>query len=62
MSLFQQANITLSAKHSSDRVLNYASAAVANGLLLLEYKDAIHKGDGKRILRVWKALLHVHYT
>ena len=39
------------------------------GLLLLEFKDAIREGDGRRILRCWKAMLlyffkakHINYT
>ena len=40
-----------------DGVLNYASAVLNDGLLLLEFKDAIREGDGIRILRCWKVLL-----
>lgn len=40
-----------------DGVLNYASAVLNDGLLLLEFKDAIREGDGKRILRCWKAMI-----
>ena len=39
-----------------DGVLNYASAVLYDGLLLLEFKDTI-RGDGIRILRCWKVLL-----
>jgi len=35
----------------------YASAVLNDGLLLLEFKDAIREGDGPRILRCYKALL-----
>ena len=40
-----------------DGVLNYATAVLNDGLLLLEFKDAIREGDGIRILRCWKVLL-----
>lgn len=46
-----------------DGVYNYASAVLNDGLLLLEFKDAIREGDGIRILRVWKVLsLYFHYA
>ena len=38
-------------KAAPDGVFNYASAVLNDGLLLLEYKDAIREGDGERILR-----------
>ena len=44
-------------KISPDGVHNYASAVLNDGLLLLEFKDAVREGDGERILRVWKVLL-----
>ena len=34
-----------------DSVFNYMSAVLSDGLLLLEFHDAIHEGDGRRILR-----------
>jgi len=40
-----------------DGVSQYASAVLNDGLLLLEFKDAIREGDGPRILRCYKALL-----
>jgi L1 cell adhesion molecule like protein len=40
-----------------DGVFNYASAILNDGLLLLEFKDAIREGDGPRILRCWKVFL-----
>ena len=40
-----------------DGVFNYASALLNDGLLLLEFCDAIREGDGKRILRCWRAML-----
>ena len=40
-----------------DSVFDYGSAILNDGLLLLEFKDAIREGDGNRILSCWKALL-----
>lgn len=40
-----------------DGVLDYASALLNDGLLLLEFRDTIREGDGPRILRCWKVLL-----
>ena len=40
-----------------DGVFNYASAVLNDGLLLMELRDAIHEGDGERILRCWKFML-----
>ncbi len=34
-----------------DGVFDYACAVLNDGLLLLEFRDAIHEGDGDRILR-----------
>ena len=46
-----------------DGIFNYASAVLNDGLLLLEFKDAIHEGDGPRIVRCWKVLLmYFHYA
>lgn len=54
---------------SPDGVFNYASAVLNDGLLLLELRDAIHEGDGPRIIRCWKFMIlhwwhakHVKYT
>ena len=44
-------------KYSPDGVFNYASAVLNDGLLLLELRDAIHEGDGPRIIRCWKFML-----
>ena len=40
-----------------DGVLNYASAVLNDGLLMLEFRDGIREGDGERILRCWKFML-----
>ncbi len=37
------------AKH--DGVFSYACVVMCDGLLILELRDAIHQGDGPRILR-----------
>ena len=44
-------------KTSPDGVFNYASAVLNDGLLLMELRDAIHEGDGPRIIRCWKFML-----
>ena len=53
----------------ADGVFNYASAVLNDGLLLFELRDAIHEGDGERVLRCWKFMLlywrcggHTKYT
>ena len=30
---------------------------MTDGLLLLEFRDAVHEGDGVRLLRCWRMLL-----
>lgn len=44
---------------NSDRVLAYAKELLTLGLLYMEFVDAIHEGDGNRILRCWRYLLLV---
>ena len=44
-------------KTAVDGVFNYASALLNDGLLFFEFIDAIRQGDGRRILRCWKAML-----
>lgn len=44
-------------KKAPDGVYNYASAILNDGLLLLEVRDAIHEGDGPRLLRCWKLMM-----
>ena len=44
-------------------VFNYASAVLNDGLMLLEFKDAICEGDGPRIICCWKVfLLYFQYA
>ncbi len=40
-----------------DAVFDYSSTVLNDGLLMLEFRDAIHEGDGDRILRCWKFML-----
>ena len=40
-----------------DGIFGYACAVLNDGLLLLEFRDAIHEGDGERIVRCWKLLM-----
>ena len=50
--------VSLSVKKKvPDGVFNYASAILNDGLLLLELRDAIHEGDGPRVVRCWKFML-----
>lgn len=44
-------------KATPDNIFKYGSAVLNNGLLKLEMWDAIHEGDGPRIIRCWKFLL-----
>ena len=44
-------------KASPDGVFYYASAVLNDGLLLLEFRDAINNGSGPRIFRCWKLML-----
>ncbi len=38
-------------------MLEYSCAVLSDGLLLLELRDGIHEGDGKRLERCWKLML-----
>ena len=38
----------------NDTVMNYANKVFSLGLFLQEFIDAVHEGDGGRILRCWK--------
>jgi L1 cell adhesion molecule like protein len=40
-----------------DHVYNYGCVTISLGLLLRNFHDAVHEGDGNRIVRVWKFLL-----
>ena len=41
----------------SDGVFSYACTVLCDGLLLLEFHEAIHQGDGLHILQCWKFML-----
>ena len=40
-----------------DTVYNYAREVISLGLLLFEFNDAVHEGDGDRIIRCWRFFL-----
>ena len=42
-----------------DQVRAYAREVLTLGALLMEFNDAVHEGDGERLLRVWKFFLIV---
>ena len=44
-------------KDGNDHVLEYAKELMSLGLLLMEFTDSIHEGDGERILRCWRFFL-----
>lgn len=44
-------------KISPDKVLEYDCAVLSDGLLLLEFRDAIHEGDSERVIRCWRLML-----
>ena len=44
-------------KDGNDHVLEYAKELLSLGLLLMEFTDSIHEGDGERILRCWRFFL-----
>ena len=44
-------------KKVPDGVFNYGSCILNDGLLLLELRDAVHEGDGSRVIRCWKYML-----
>ena len=41
----------------TDQVFMYASKVMSLGLFYMEYSDAIHEGDGFRVLTCWRYLL-----
>ena len=54
---------------SPDGIFNYASALLNDGLLYLEFRDAVREGDGERVIQCWKILMlyffsakHYNYT
>lgn len=56
-------------QQASDGVLNYSSAVLNDGPLMLELRDAIREGDGPWIIPCWKMMMiyfkhakHVNYA
>ena len=47
----------LSRETAPDGIFEYACAVLNDGLIFLEFRDAIHEGDGERIIRCWKVML-----
>ena len=48
---------TQDADTSSPGIHNYACSFMADLLLVEEFNDAVHEGDGERMLTIWKVLL-----
>lgn len=48
-----------------DGILDYACAVLSDGLLMLEFRGGISRGNGERIMRCWKFMLlyfrHFHH-
>ena len=42
---------------ASDGIFDYACAVLNDGLLLLDFRDAIHEGDSEKVLCCWKFLM-----
>lgn len=40
-----------------DSVLAYACAVLSDGMFMLEFRDAIHEVDGRRVLRRWTVMM-----
>lgn len=49
--------VSPSNKTSSDDVFNYNCALLADGLLFLNFLDAVNEGDGLRLMRQYRYLL-----
>ena len=49
-----------------DELFEYATAVLHDGLFMLEFRDAVHEGDGERLIRCWKHMLlyfrQAHHT
>ena len=50
-------NSTDHEKYKSDQLFSYASEVMSLGMFYNEYCDAIHEGDGQRILCCWRYML-----
>jgi len=53
VSFFKEDNEELSLSPANNLVRAYACSVLTNGLLLMEFNDAIREGDGDCILRCW---------
>jgi len=42
---------------ATDGIFEYGCGVLNDGLAFLEFRDAIHEGDGERIARCWKVML-----
>ena len=47
---------------AQDGVFNYAAAVLTDGLLLKQFRDAIHEGDGNRVQLCYKFILPYYYS
>ena len=52
-----QKTTTQDSDASSHGIHNYACSYMADLLLVEEFNDAVHEGDGERMLTIWKLLL-----
>ena len=55
-----EADGVASSRKDEDHILNYGRDVLTCGLLLKEFNDAIHEGDGTRIFRCWKYFLLIY--
>ena len=42
--------------------MEYACSVLSDGLLLMEFRDAIHEGDGERLMRCWKLMMTYFFS
>ena len=57
----QYVDISFRRKESeSDGVYSYTCEIISLGLLLLEFNDGIHEGDGDQILQCWKLFFPIN--
>ena len=54
ISKFVDISLETKIQRTSDGIYSYTCEVISLGLLLLEFNDAVHEGDGERILRCWK--------
>ena len=51
------ASAGLHSHNDDDGVLAYACAVLSDGMFMLEFRDAIREGDGRRVLRCWTVMM-----